>query len=119
MRFRWDVNTLTSAECYGLAIELKGGCAGKHKKELARSRVEVLDLAATRRDALLNHTEVGMFEQMPPFANTAPRVVFGDGLICCNNVRSHFNTGLTLELSGRCRAPHDVSATRRGVGLNE
>ena len=72
------------------------------KKNWRAREWKVLDLAATRRDALLNHTQIGMFEKMPPFANTAPYVVFGNGLVCCGNVQSHFNTGLTLELSGRC-----------------
>ena len=81
-----DVNTLTRTEGYRTPVELKCGFAGYHKEKLARSRVKVFDFASARRDALPNHAEVGVFEQMPAITVATPRIVLGNGMIYGSDV---------------------------------
>lgn len=61
-----------------LPVDFQGDRPDKNKEELIGLAIEISDLAASRRHALLQHSQaIGQVDQIPPITYVSPGEVFG------------------------------------------
>src|SRR5215468_3436325 len=97
------------------AVDLEPRFAFEYVEELARARVAVAQLGRSRRDALPDHAQVIVLEQVPAVAARAPDIVLGvvDSYRFCAHVheRSCSACGRRSSSAPSRRARSSASAT--------
>lgn len=73
----WNFEPLAGTEFEPTPVDVQDGMPLQDVEELPGLRMEMPTFAIPGRHALLNDTQVGAIDEVPPLARTPPRIPFG------------------------------------------